>query len=170
MGPEEQEPPCEGGGGGDGGDGDDDQRGRHVHDLHVRVEQRQVRWQQQQERMQQRAWFEPFLSNELWESVQRKSCVVRCGGMRPAEETRYIETKFLYPLQVWVTPWTLCCFAASGGSLVIGRQTATVNQASISRKLFGITLETMLPPSWMMETQRLFMITITRLGVWEYLH
>ena len=28
-------------------------------------------------------------------SVQCKSCVVRCGGMRPAEETGYIEAKFL---------------------------------------------------------------------------
>ena len=66
MGPEKREPPC----GGD--DGDDDRRFWHVHDdvhvrddvhgdVHVRVEQqRQVRWQQQQERMQWRVWFEPF--------------------------------------------------------------------------------------------------------------
>ena len=64
MGPEEREP-LHGCDGGDGGDGDVDRRGRDIHDLHVRVEQRQVRWQRQQERMQQRAWFEPFLSNEM---------------------------------------------------------------------------------------------------------
>ena len=39
--------------GGEGGDGGgEERRRRQIHDFHVWVEQRQMRWQQQQERMQ----------------------------------------------------------------------------------------------------------------------
>ena len=46
----------------DGGDGD--QRVR-IHHVHGWVEQRQVRWQQQRERMQWKVLFEPFFSNKM---------------------------------------------------------------------------------------------------------